>query len=187
MLKFLDISGNRIGVVFFITAVWMFVGVLLYLRFDNVCVDSSYSSMDKFKTYYYIPLIIAAMASGSILLSFIYNKSSGISHKFVLLVLTFIIVWFLNTIYINLISGLANQDICPMKDGQNDTDHWKSSAKQSGILMGISMVGVLMALIITWFMFKNEYFNFGKVDNSNSNSNSSSSSSYFNSDINFFD
>jgi hypothetical protein len=57
--------------------------------------------------------------------------------------------------------------------------------------MGISMVGVLMALIITWFMFKNEYFNFGKVDNSNSNSNnssnSSSSSSYFNSDINFFD
>ena len=163
MLKFLDISGNHVGLVFFITSIWIFVGVLLYLKFQNICITSNLSSMDKFKTYYYIPLIIASISTGSILISFFYNKSSGISHKFVLLILTFAIVWFLNAIYINLISGPANQNICPTDDGTSDADQWKSSAKQSGILTGVSMLGVLMALIITWLMFKNEYFNFGKV------------------------
>ena len=164
----LDITGNHIGLVFIITTAWVFAGILFYLYFKNVCVDSSLSAIEKFKDNYDTTLIIAAITAASIILSFFYNKTS-IGHGCVLVIITFVLVVLMNMMYIFGISHAINQDICIDKD-------WKSAAIHAGILTGFTMLAVLLAMIITWLMFRSEsYYNMGSYGNAGSSWNTNTS------------
>jgi hypothetical protein len=154
-----DVTGYHIGLVFFITAIWVFAGIFFFLHFSNLCIEKDNSPSQNLKKYYYVPLVIGGIAAGSIFVSFFYNKSSP-GHAFVLLITTFIFVTLIDAIYIFAISQPIHEEICP----QTNT---KETARQSGILLGFTMLGVFISLIITWLMFRNEaYYNFrGRINN----------------------
>ena len=148
-------NGRNFFLAILQTFIAVFVVLLFYFRYGNVCYvfDSSWSSqsfLDRIVRLYSLPLIIAAVSVVSIVISFLYNQMES-GHR---------VAFFLFTLFFTIITSVIGilfipQDVCPGKNDVSESDHWKLSAQQAGIFLGFAAAGIILAVLMTWFVYRN--------------------------------
>jgi hypothetical protein len=127
-------------------------GFWLYLSFGKPCYRASDDTSTRAKNYQF-PLITSSIVAGSVLLGLIVGRCPAgyvIGSFFLSLIFSFLIMY----MYGIWVGNLMKQDICPAGENneKSNNDTYIESLKQSGILFGFSLIGIIgTALLMKLF------------------------------------